>query len=444
MKSHGDKKKEALVLLIGNINHEGVSSAIRTAGRQYKQKMLESKPNNWSEIVRIFDDFHVESVLIKFSGNNFSRILRDEYRDVGIELLAKVGSVPNVVFVYENIITGKYTEEDEDFWTPDEDERVTVLSMFEEHGITVLPYKKNAEVTVIATSFLKETEQNLIFRLYIPTARMWADETDRLLQMFRDYLGRVDGLSVRLDQCRTENGVIYEFFGESSKDETDLATEFADFTQLLDMCASNQAAAEAILVEKNVSPREIIDILSRYGKEAKRLQVDLKHDRERKMLGIRQRLESELVDILPADLNWLSVDALVDSVVPSISGTSAALLIDQSPLRLATHQKPVPVTINLNYQAIEAVNGVVAQEIRGDQHLTTNDLELLKLVQEYGGSNKSELASAVHELADKSAPSTGRLVARQKLKKFVAGLGSKAGDIAAGLLQKYIETQLGM
>lgn len=444
MKNKGHMKKEPLVLLIGNVNHEGVSSAIRTAGRQYKQKMLESKPENWSEIVRLFDEFHIESVLIKFAGHNFSRILRDEYRDLGIELLTKVGSVPNIVFVYENIITGKYTEEDEDFWTPDEDERVAVFSMFEAHGITVLPYKKNAEVTVIATSFLKETEQNLIFRLYIPTARMWADETDRLLQMFRDYLGRVGGLSVRLDQYRTENGVIYEFFGDIPKGETGLATEFADFTKLLDLCASNQAAAEAILLAKNVSPREVIDILSRYGKEAKRLQVDLKHDRERKILGIRQRLESELVDVLPAGLNWLSVDALVESVVPSIRGTSSALLIDQSPLRLAAHHNASQVTINLNYQAIEAVNGIVAQEIRGDQHLTTNDLELLKLVQEHGGSNKSELASAVHELADKSAPSTGRLVARQKLKKFVAGLGSKAGDIATGLLQKYIETQLGM
>jgi len=384
MRDHGDsghKKKEPLVLLIGNVNHEGVSSAIRTAGRQYKQKMLESKPSNWEEIVKIFDDFHVDSVLIKFTGYNFSKILRDEYRSVGIELLAKVGSVPNIVFVYENIITGKYTEEDEDFWTPKEDERLAVLNMFEAHGLNVLPYKKNAEVTVIATSFLKETEQNLIFRLYIPTARMWAAETDRLLQMFRDYLGRVGGLSVRLDQYRTENGVIYEFLGEVPKDENSLATEFADFTQLMDLCASNPTAAEAILLEKNVSPREVIDILSRYGKEAKRIQVDLKHDRERKILGIRQRLESELVDVLPTDLNWASVEALVETVVPTISGTSAALAIDQSPLRLVNQHNASPITINLSYQAIEAVNGIVAQEIRGDQHLTTNDLELLPLPQ---------------------------------------------------------------
>jgi hypothetical protein len=349
------------------------------------------------------------------------------------------------VFVYENNITGKYSKDDEDFWTPDEEDRLAVLNMFETYGLNVLPYKKNAEVTVIATSFLKDTEQNLIFRLYIPSARMWAAETDRLLQMFRDYLGRVGGLSVKLDQYRTEHGVIYEFFGEVPRGENSLATEFADFTQLMDLCASNPAAAEAILLEKNVSPREVIDILSRYGKEAKRLQVDLKHDRERKLLGIRQRLESELVDVLPADFNWVSIDALVDSVVPTISGTSAALAIDQSPLTLANHHhNSSPVTINLSYQAIEAVNGVVAQEIHGDQHLTPNDLELLKLVQEHGASNKSELASAVHELADKSAPSTGRLVAKQQLKKFVFGLGSKVGDIATGLLQKYIEAQLGM
>ncbi len=379
----GHKEKEPLVLLIGNINHEGVSSAIRTSGRQYKQKLLDSKPSNWKEIVRLFADFHVDSVLIKFTGYNFSRILRDEYRDVGTDLLTKIASVPNIVFVYENIVTGKYTEDDEDFYTPEEDERIAVLNIFETHRLNVLPYKTNAEVTVIATSFLKETEQNLIFRLYIPAARMWADETDRLLQMFRDYLGRVGQLSVRLDQYRTENGVIYEFLGEAPKGENGLSTEFADFTQLMDLCASNPSAAEAILLEKNVSPREVIDILSRYGKEAKRLQVDLKHDRERKILGIRQRLESELVDILPPDINWMSVAALVDSAVPTISGSSTALAIDQSSLKLANSS---PITINLSYQAIEAVNGIVAQEIRGDQHLTTNDLEILKLVQDHGAS----------------------------------------------------------
>ncbi len=58
------------------------------------------------------------------------------------------------------------------------------------------------------------------------------------------------------------------------------------------------------------------------------------------------------------------------------------------------------------------------------------------------GDAAGELASAVHELADTSAPKPGRLVARQKLKRFLKGVRSKAEDLAFGLLQSYIEGKL--
>lgn len=55
-----------------------------------------------------------------------------------------------------------------------------------------------------------------------------------------------------------------------------------------------------------------------------------------------------------------------------------------------------------------------------------------------------ELTSAVYELADKSAPQSGRITAKQKLKKFLLGLGGGIKEVAIGILQSYIEKQLGL
>lgn len=437
-------KNEPLVLLLGNVDHEGVLSSLRTVGRQYKKKMLESKPDNWQLISEYFDDYAVKSVLIKLNGRVLTLLASDDYKDVTHTVLSRIGSIPNIVFVYNNLLTGIYQKEDDDFYKPLEKDRQAAIQLLEAYNVNVMPYQTNAEVTVMAISFLTEAEQNLIFRLYIPAGRMWANETDRLLQMFRDYLTRVGQLSVRLDQYRTDKGIIYEFHGEEPKGQNGLTTEFAEFTQLMDLCISNPTAAEAMLLVKKVAPREILDILARYSKEAKRIQVDLKHDRERKILCIRQRLESELVDVLPANVDWAIIGSLVESSVPAISGSSSAISIDQGPIRLTSLQESPNITINLKPQIIQTVNGIVAQEIHGDQYLTRQDQELLSLIQKYGGEKTAVLASAVHELADKSAPSHDRLNAKQKLKKFLISVGDRAGDIAVGLLQKYIENKFGM
>ena len=317
------------------------------------------------------------------------------------------------------------------------------LSVIEDLALNHMPYKRNAQVTVLAESFLQDTEKNLLFRLYVPSDRMWSNETDRLLQLFREYLSNIGHSSVRLDQQRTDKGTIYEFHGEEPKGENGLSAEFTEFTQFLDYCVNDQNAAMAILASKSVDTGKVSEILSRYGKEAKRLHVDLKHDRERKLLGIRQRLESELIDEVPGDLDWDRINQLVEQTVPSVSGTGSPLSITNPSHRIGNHRN-TNVTVNVNPQIVGTVNGVIAQEINGNQNLGIHGQELLELVKEYGEAKASELATAVYEIEDKSVPKPERLKASQKLKKFLIEVARKGGDVAAGVLQKYIETQLGL
>jgi hypothetical protein len=443
------QQDEPLVLLLGNIAHEGVLSMLQASDRQYKQKLLNSKPKNWQNIVEYFDDFEVQSVLIKLDPQIISLLASEDYQEVSNKLLQKISQKPNIVFVYEDLL---FSEFDSDEWTqlrwkPSKEDLKKVLSTIESFDLNLMPYKRNAQVTVLAESFLQDTEKNLLFRLYVPCNRMWSNETDRLLQLFREYLSDIGHISVRLDQQRTGKGTIYEFHGDEPKGEYGLSEEFSKFTHFLDYCISDQSAAEVILTNKSVDRERISEILARYSKEAKRLHVDLKHDRERKILGIQQRLESELIDEIPEDIDWTAVSRLVEYTVPLISGSNSSLRIGYSSHSLASHNK-ASVTINLNPQIVGTVNGVVAQEINGNQNLGVYGEELLELVQKYGEARANDLATAVYEIEDESVPKPERLKASQKLKKFLTNVARTGkdlgGKIAVDLLQKYIEKQLGL
>lgn len=432
-----------LILLLGSVGHEGVVSKLQAAERQYKSKFLESKVKNWESILEYFDNYNVEAVLVKLTPHVISLMASEEYKDVRVKLLKKIGEVSNILFVYEDLLSGQF---EEGTWRdqPSEKDRNLVFEMLSEYGINILPYKRNAEVTVMAETFLTETEQNLIFRLYVPTGRLWSNESDKVIQLFRDYLSKVASIKVRLDQYRTDKGVIYEIHSEEVASSTGIDAEFSEFTQFMDLCVTDPAAAEIMLKEKSVEPKELMGLLSRYSKEAKRLHVDLKHEREQKILSIKHRLESELVDELPGATDWSAIDALVNMAVPALSGSKGAIAIDQEPAYLLSKQTQNNITVNVNPQIIDTVNGVIAQEIRGNQSIGVEAQQLLELIHKYGGSESQNLASSVHELEDKSAPKSGRINAKQKLKKFLIETSKKSGEVAFGVLQSYIEKQLGL
>ena len=432
-----------LILLLGKVNHEGVLSKLQASNRQYKSKFLESKVKNWESILKYFDDYVIDAVLIKLTPHVITLMASNEYKYVRVKLFKKIGKVSNILFVYEDLLSGEFETHS---WIdqPSEEDRNLIFEMLSEHGINVLPYKRNSEVTVMAETFLTETEQNLIFRLYVPTGRLWSNESDKLIQLFRNYLAKVASIKVRLDQYRIDKGVIYEIHSEEVELSAGIDAEFSEFTQFMDLCVADPSAAENMLKEKSVKQKDLMGILSRYSKEAKRLNVDLKHEREQKILSIKHSLESELVDTIPGATDWSSIDAMVNMAVPALSGSKVAIAVDQEPTMLSGSSSHGNITVNVNSQIIDTVNGVIAQEIRGDQTIGVEAQQLLGLINKYGGVASQDLASSVHELEDKSAPKSGRLNAKQKLKKFLIEVSKKTGDVAMGVLQSYIEKQLGL
>lgn len=449
------KKKEKIILFLGSADTDAVTAKLKATNTNYKRKMLDSSLKNWDSIFEYFDNYHVTLVIVKLTTHIFNLMCSKTYSEYTKRLLKMTSLVPNLFLVHESILTGERSKDydpnldvyDQEidiyhdaFAPPEKNIRDEVLKLLDNNKITLTPYKKNAEMSIICTSHIEHNEQNLIFRIYIPNERMWANEAEKLLQLFSDYLHKVSGLDVRQDQFRTSQGIVYEFFGTDDIDSSTLPAKFDEFSEFMDSCVSNQNNAQALLESKNLSNREVITLIEKYSKEARRLHIDLKHERERKLLNIRHSLESELGEFARTTSDWENINMIVDKSVPNAISVGSAITLNNT-LPLSSYNN---VTININPQTIETVNGVVAQEITGNQHFGTDAKKLLEIIKEYGEENKIELSSAVHEISDKSIKETERIAAKSKLKGFVYKVADKIGDVSAGILQKYIESQLGM
>lgn len=429
-----------LVLLLGWIDHEGILSSLKTSGRQYKKKILESYPENWAATADLFVQFEISSVVGKLPASVLRLIIDERYREVRKRLFGAIGSVPNQIYLFEDILEGEQSDKFREEYKPYPERAILeeALTFLSQNNIEVIPYTRKAEVTVLADAFLDETDKNLIFRLYVPTGRLWSGEADRFLQLFQDYLVRVERLQVRLDQKRTEYGVVYEFHGQLPEGQRTLTPEFQEFSKLMALFQVDTEAAAALIAPKDGSQQEVLKLVSRYAKEARRLQLDIQHEAEAKAISIRHRLESELIDSDFSAEDWAQLSSLISQVIPQITGpVSGESLYLGRPASAPTH-----ITYNFRPQFINTVNGVVAEEINGSQHFEPEHHQLLELVAQHGGLETKKLETAVYEIADKGVDKIDRLKAKQKLTAFLIEAGKKTGDFAFGILQRYIEKQL--
>ena len=446
------EQRDPLVLLIGSIDHEGVRSLLSQSGRLYKKKILHSKPRNWQEMADFFESHSITTVLVKLTSRSYNLIADSEYSAVAEKLFSRIALVPHAIYIYEGLYTGvadpsaddvdenesedMYVELDQYFGTPAESVRLSVNDFLKRHSLTITTYTRNSEVTILAQAFLSHSESGLLLRLYIPNAQLWSTETDKLLQLFREYLIRVTSVKVRMDETRTSVGVIYELHGDPIQ-PIDVSSEFEEFAQFMNLCVADSDQAERFLRERGVASKDVLQLLTRYAKESKRLHVDMRYEREQRVSQIRHRLESELLDTVPGNISLDIVAQLVDAAVPTVLGPSVPLLFSNQ-----GKGSPGQLTININPQIVGTVNGIVAQEVSGDLSQTTNDQELLRLFAEFAGKQHADLVSALRELSDQEAPVSGRLSAKQKIKSFLLSLGSTAGEVAAGVLQTYLEKKM--
>ncbi|QDZ40597.1 hypothetical protein FRE64_11910 [Euhalothece natronophila Z-M001] len=211
---HDFDTNNAEILLINDIDHEGIISSLRTAGKVYIKKMLHSKPENWKKIVSIVKSPNVKAILGKVTPKTYNFFADPDYEEIGNILLKEIAKKPHQLFVYESLLgttpnpkeTDDYREANLKLLADASPETVRFTNqLFDFYNILTLPYRRVSEVTISAQAFIEATDEGLLFRVYLPSGRMWEDEVNRLLQLFRDYLVRVAGENIRLGTCEKMN-----------------------------------------------------------------------------------------------------------------------------------------------------------------------------------------------------------------------------------------------
>jgi hypothetical protein len=287
---------------------------------------------------------------------------------------------------------------------------------------------------------LPSGEGNLLFRVYVPSGRLYAAETDKLLALFRDWLSDIGRHGVRQDGYRTAAGQVYEFHGDEYLNRQGLAREFDDFTDFLAMCMEDSTTAVIHLTRTGMDQRSAEAKVTRYSREVRRLNLDLRHERESRMLAIRHDLESELLEaVANGQTTTTQIDRIIDTMVPNAA--------ELAPIQFLTSTSEIEskaITVNINQQIIHAVESAIVQSVQGTVNLGYQAKDLLDLVQRFGGQDSAALQSALLEFEDADAPPSCRKGARGKLKAFLLQLGGKIEDTALTSLMAYLQAKVGM
>ncbi len=308
-------------------------------------------------------------------------------------------------------------------------ERATqLLQTMQTSGVELVPYKKKTEISLRVHHFLDELDRGVIFHLYVPNGRYQEDQLASFLRLFESYLQRVEKLQFFIDTRRTLHGQIYEFKSKNTIiNSSEIEVAFSRFESFMSLCQNDQKKAEALLLRTGMNPSEASRLMTKYVKDYQRLLLDIEHERERKMLDLRQRLESEAFE--------LTHDTSL--AVPQSAQPTALL-------SLPNNLDPISFTISNSSVIINpGIQSYVEQAIYGDIHYATEDRELLHLFERYAERLESiRLRSDLEQLKDTSSSEAERKTAKQKIAGFLSKVAPAIGQSALTVLTAYLEKVL--
>lgn len=445
-------------LIVGSRVSESISSKLKATGTAFKRKSLDSGEDNWREIQQLVSSDLTLGVIVTLTRRVYERIEEDAEAHYVQDLISQIAKVPNLVLVHEAVYGGEQTLdlseqeadeidksqwwEDDDDWNDaeaarmfgviDEEVRLRVNKRFADQGISPSIYKLNAEASLLAVAFIDDQLDNLLFRIYIPAGRLFEDESAQLISLFHDWMTSVRGLSVRKDGYKTANGRVIEFRSNVEMEQSSWSAEVGNFQKFVALI-DNTDAAEKVLEGMGLERTRAQDLVAKYAKKTRRLQLDIRYERKRKVLAISEQLEAELLDEA-AEVPAEDVAQIVDLLLP-------AGITPQGQLENAASARP---TITINQQFIQHAEGVIAQNIAGDAIVGVEAEKIEKLIKEHGADQAATLAVALRELADRNAPLSSRVQDKQKIRAFLIDISGSIGKVATGVLQKWVEAQVGL
>ncbi|MBC8555610.1 MAG: hypothetical protein H8D23_38855 [Candidatus Brocadiales bacterium] len=410
-----DKK----VVVIGELVQEGVTTKIKALGYGYKQKRLvRSTSKNWISTLNLLTDLRVSdnlvAVFVHLTEDLLFQCAEDEYQEIWRELVDEILKSESIFFVYESNLEGSYGQfayqKKENFDV--EKAKQAIQRLFESNAL-ILPYRSRLDLTLSIQEFLEDLENGVLLRLYVPNRQYQEDQLASFLRLLENYLQNIEKVSFSVDLRKTDKGHIYEFKSKVDlQNDTDLDEAIARFEAFMEICQNEPEQARKILENASIAQSEMDFLLSKYIREYRRLNLDIHHEREQKMLFLKQRLESDL-------LEGKIVNA--DEIIP-ISSPSALLSIPNN---------------------VSSVSVAIGQIFYGDVSYSSNDKQLLELFENHADKLEAiTLKSSLDELKDVSSKNEKRETARKKIKGFLYKVAPIIGESVVKGLAKYLESLL--
>ena len=414
-----DEYKGKVVVLIGELAQEGVTTKIKSLGYAYKQKRLKSStPKNWVAAKELLSGLRLSdrlvAVFVHFTEFFMFKCNDPSYEQVWSDLLEELLKSKSVFFVYEDNLAGTF---DQDRWTKADVVTIKranklIRDLFSS-GATIVPYRKRINLTTSIQDYLDTLENGILLRLYVPNKQYQDEQLASFLRLLENYLQNVEKLSFSVDVRKTDHGHIYEFKSKNDiRSANDLNKSFARFEAFMELCQSDTDKARQVLENASLSKSDVEYILSKYIREYKRLKMDIRHEYEQKVLALRQQLES---DVLEGEL--MNADELI-----SPSNPSALLSFPNN---------------------LGAVNITVGQIFYGDINYTSEDKQLIELFGKYADKLESvSLKSSLDELKDESSQKEKRQSAKQKITAFLYKIAPMISESMVKVLVEYLEKKL--
>lgn len=459
-------------LLLDSVDRGTIQTVLQTNGYYRHTKLPNSSPANWKKICDfIEDDGKNELITIgKLTEHTLFRMALPEYEDVVERLIQILKNKKHLLFIYKDNLFGNFTHfvnineefENKNFpeitielmrqnkapnsvkiWlyrhsveSTEEEflEKVKNLITRLNNDLKVLPYEKLIDIEIAGQNFIENIAEGLIFRIYIPNERIWSNEFTKFINLFRDYSSTFANEELKILQNKTDLGVVCSIYSNSNIPSDKISELYKDFTTFMELCAKNPDEAENLI--KNFSSIEEVKkrgILTKYIKESQRLLLDIKQDKEVKLLNIQHRIQNEI--------NEIEIDDNIKNYIENSISDNVSLENLTNPSNVIQTQN-----IYINSQIIEKIDGIVVNELNGNINFSNEDIHLQKLIEKYVSeiTEKTELKNSLFELKDSNSTKEAKRASWQKLYGFIGKVADKVGDVGVSLLTKYLEQQIGI
>lgn len=457
-------KNDKIALLLEGIGSDSITTALSVNNYSMISKFLNSSVSNWKKICAILENDKVV-VIGKFTESILLKMCDPSYGEVTAIFLELLKSKKHIIFLYKDNMNGVLNfynndiDEDADevwqekiyrkpqyasslsFWlyrnnidVSKEEYFCRIKSLIKKiiTELNVVPYEKIIDINITGQSFIENIIEGLLLKIAIPNDRLWSNEFDKFITLFRDYVSFTSKGELKIIQSRTNTGVLYSIYSTNENINVSNIDEiFNNFSAFMDICVSAPDIAKNIIDNLDLAPEHKIKILKKYLKEAQRLSLDLKQERESKILSIKHRLE---IDLQEHELSK-DMQEYIDNSVPRPYISNY--------LRLQPMQSSV---ININPLFVDKVDGIVCSEINGTVNQTAEDKMFIDFFKQLS-ENIAEsitLQTALYELNDKSSSKESKRSSWQKISTFLVKAGDKIGDVGVALLTKYLEQKMGL